>query len=121
MKKRAAVSLRSILPYLAAAAAAFYAVPLLVPAVNAEAAFPLLSASLLLINPVCCFTSVFLYGLRYGFCWFLPLLEGAAFIPAVFVFFNYTAFTYVLTYIAAAYLGAGAAAAAVWSRTRDKD
>lgn len=112
MKKPPAGSVCSMLPYLAVVAAVFWLVPLALLPAGAEAAMWLLAGTLLLLNPIVCFTASYLYGLRCGFGWLLPLLDGAVFLPTIFVFYNYTAFAYVISYIAAAFLGAGAAAAA---------
>lgn len=95
---------RDALPYLAILAAVFYiptVVSLMAP--DTHMALPLLS--LLLLNPAACFACSLLLGLRHGTSWIFPIVATALFVPAVFIFYNYTCLEYVPAYLACAYMG----------------
>ena len=63
---------------------------------------------LFIFNPIGCFAANFLYCAKHPFSWLLPLLCGAAFTPAVYIFYNHTALVYVFSYIVLSFIGAAA-------------
>lgn len=59
---------------------------------------------LMIIPLVCLVTSIF-YGIRNGFDFWYILIVAIMFIPSIFIFYNYTAWVYVVAYIIIASLG----------------
>ncbi len=96
VKKQAAL-------YLAVLCAIYYIAPL--PNLAAGSA-DYLMYMLYIINPLACFAANALYAANYAFFWPLPLLSGALFTPAVFIYYNGTAVIYIFSYIFLSYIGA---------------
>ena len=59
---------------------------------------------LMIIPLVCLVTSIF-YGIRNGFDFWYILIVAIMFIPSIFIFYNYTAWVYVVAYTIIATLG----------------
>lgn len=59
---------------------------------------------LMIIPLVCLVTSIF-YGIRNGFDFWYILIVAIMFIPSIFIFYNYTAWVYVVAYTIIASLG----------------
>lgn len=59
---------------------------------------------LMIIPLVCLVTSIF-YGIRNGFDFWYVLIVAIMFIPSIFIFYNYTAWVYVVAYTVIALLG----------------
>lgn len=73
--------------------------------ITAEDVLGGLLATLILVNPVATVITGALLGYRYGTIWLFPPLAGLAFVPAVFVVYNDSAFPYALAYMVFAALG----------------
>lgn len=76
---------------------AYYLYPLYViysPNVDSQ----YLIGSLLFINPIVVFMSSLFYGFYHRFDFELAVIMGLLFVPSVFIFFNSSAFVYVLIY-----------------------
>jgi hypothetical protein len=78
--------------YFLASAASFYLFPLLG---NSTGSFMLI---LLVIIPLTCFVISFIYGFKNGWNMFFPIAIGILFIPAIFIYFNSTAWVYIVGY-----------------------
>ncbi|HBU13283.1 MAG TPA: hypothetical protein DEB31_11380 [Clostridiales bacterium] len=109
-------AIRKLWPYLLILCAAFYALPFPSLFSNGNNADYLIT-TLLIINPAMCFVLQMVYSLNHGFCWYLPLLGGGLFVPAIFIFYNHTAALYTISYIVISYIGAGVG----YSFFRNKD
>ena len=83
---------KKMIPYFLASAASFYLFPLLG---NSTGSFMLI---LLVIIPLTCFAISFIYGLKNGWNRFFPIAIGILFIPAIFIYFNSTAWVYIVGY-----------------------
>ena len=60
---------------------------------------------MLLIIPVIWFVTSIGYGMKNGFCFWYALIAAIMFIPSVFVFYNVTAWIYIIAYGGIALLG----------------
>lgn len=81
----------------------FYAMPFAVR--DTGGAFALL----IVVLPASVFLLSFFTALKWGFCGLRPLLTGIFFLPAVFLFYNESAWVYVPGYAALALAGEVAA------------
>lgn len=84
--------LKRMFPYVIACAALFYFLPLLG---NSTGSFMVI---LLVMVPLSCFAISFVYGFKNGWNLFFSIAVGILFIPAVFIYFNRTAWVYVVGY-----------------------
>ena len=60
---------------------------------------------LLVAIPAFCFVSALIYGSIAGFKWFYPILSAVLYIPAIFIYFNPSAFIYVFIFGITALIG----------------
>ena len=88
-----------VLPYLIMTSLIFFILPTLEP--NSR----YFSFFLLLIIPVYCFISAFLYGLKNGIVWFYPIFIGIIFMPSIFMIVNIKAMLYGSFYGVVAFVG----------------
>ena len=95
---------RALLPYGAVLAAAFYLLPLLIKDTGSG------MLVMLLAIPLAALICGTVYGIRYGFDGWMPLAAAVLFVPAVFIFFNATAWIYIPAYAAIAAIGNGVSA-----------
>ena len=86
--------LKPMLPYLAIIVAGFYVLPLIM--MNTGMAMLILLVAL----PILCIIYSYLYSLKNGFSILFPIIVALSFIPAVFIFYNESAFIYVFIYFA---------------------
>ncbi len=91
--------LKHMLPYLAVIAADFYLAPLLIQ--DTGSAMMLL----MLIIPLVCFAASVWYGVRHRFSPYFVLIVGILFAPTIFMFYNYTAWIYIIWYLISALTG----------------
>ena len=95
MKKK----LPALLPYAAIYAADFYLLPLLIRDTGAA------MLVLLCVVPMIAFIASVMYGAREGFSLLLPLTAMVLFFPTIFLYYNASAWVYVIFYGLAALLG----------------
>lgn len=60
---------------------------------------------LLCIIPAVCFLCSVLYGFRRGISLYYPLLAAALFVPSLFIYYNISAWVYLVIYGILAFLG----------------
>lgn len=84
--------LKKMTIYFLASAISFYLFPLLG---NSTGSFMVI---LLLIIPLSCFAISYVYGYKNGWNMIFPIAIGILFIPAIFVYFNSTAWVYSVGY-----------------------
>lgn len=86
-----------------------YMMPVILVAIRSsvtdEQMMRLLQVSLLTINPFANLALAATFAFRKGWGWWLPVLMGLLFIPAVFSIYNISALPYALVYIAFGMLG----------------
>ncbi len=95
MKKK----LLSVIPYLIVLVVSFYILPLLIDNTGTAMLF------MLLLFPLICFLCGLFYGIREGFGWMLTALVIVLYTPTVFIFYNISAWVYVIAYGAINLLG----------------
>lgn len=61
--------------------------------------------ALLLLIPVFCFLTAFLFGLLAGIQWLYPLLIAVLFLPTIWIYYNSSAWVYVIPYTMLALVG----------------
>ena len=61
--------------------------------------------ALLLLIPAFCFLTAFLFGLLAGIQWLYPLLIAALFLPTIWIYYNSSAWIYVIPYTILALVG----------------
>lgn len=93
---------KKIIPYVIYAvvlALAFYLLPLLIQDTG-SAMFVLL-----LVAPALTFIASLIFGVRQGFSVILPLLVAVLFVPTLFIFYNESAWVYIIAYAVVALIG----------------
>ncbi|MBU4541765.1 MAG: hypothetical protein KJ774_11160 [Firmicutes bacterium] len=98
MKKNFALLL-PVLPYLIMTSLIFFFLPTLDPTTSYFTFF------MLLVIPLYCFISAFVYGLKNGIVWFYPIFIGIIFLPAIFLIIDTKALIYGCGYGVIAILG----------------
>ena len=97
MKKK----LAALLPYAAVLAADFYLLPCLIK--NTGVAMLMM----LCVIPLAAFITAVIYGVRRGFGFLLAAAAMLLFIPTIFLYYNESAWVYVLVYGAITLAGNG--------------
>ena len=62
---------------------------------------------MLIIMPVLTFVCTVIYGMRHGFDFILPILAIILFTPTIFIFYNLSAWIYIVIYAVIAFIGNG--------------
>ena len=88
-----------MLPYLLINAVAFYLIPILIKDTG-SAMFVLLIG----IPWICLITAV-VFGVRNSFNWIYPIAVALLFAPTIFIFYNASAWVYIIGYGAIAFAG----------------
>ncbi len=93
------MKLKFMLPYLVVNAIAFYLLPLLIQNTG-------IAMFVMLIGiPLVCFLVALVYGIKNGLNWLYPFMVAILFIPTIFIFYNYTAWVYIVGYGVIALIG----------------
>lgn len=93
--------LLSVIPYVIALAIIFYLLPLTVKSTG----FAMIM--MLGIMPLLTFACAFLYGMRQGFDFILPVIVIVLFSPTIFIFYNSSAWIYIVIYAVVGFIGNG--------------
>lgn len=83
---------KGMVPYLLACAVSFYLLPLMG---GSTGGFMLI---LLIIVPLTCFLASLLYGMNNGWNWHFSIIVGLLFIPTIFIYYNSSAWVYIVGY-----------------------
>ena len=78
------------IPYLLFMVLAFYGLPF----IDQESGM----LTLLILCPLVCFLSAFVYGVKYSFALVYSILVMTLFIPTIYIYFNETATFYIIVY-----------------------
>ncbi len=97
MKKK----LLSVIPYVIVLAMNFYLLPLIVK----NTGFAMIT--MLGIMPLLTFACAVLYGVRQGFDFILPIIVIVLFSPTIFIFYNSSAWIYIVFYAVIGFIGNG--------------
>lgn len=97
MKKK----LLALMPYTIALAVNFYVLPLIIR--NTGAAMLMM----LFVIPFLTFACTAIYGVRHGFDFLLPIIVIILFTPTIFIFYNMSAWVYIVVYAVIAFVGNG--------------
>lgn len=97
MKKK----LLALLPYAITLAIAFYVLPLLIKDTGMG------MFMLLLVIPLLTFICAVVYGVRHGFDFLLPIAAVILFAPTIFIFYNASAWVYIIAYPVITLVGNG--------------
>lgn len=84
-------AIKKILPYLIVILLNFYLLPLMIGDTGSAMVILLMSM------PAVCLICSLVYGAKNSFNPVFPILVGVLFVPAVFIFFNESAWVYILT------------------------
>ncbi len=90
---------KKMLPYLAVLAADFYLLPALMRDTGSA------MVMLLMVIPLVCFACSLVYGIRNSFCIWYCVAAAVLFAPSVFIYYNASAWVYIIGYGVAALLG----------------
>lgn len=77
----------------------FYALPFLIRDTG-SAMFVLMIAM-----PIICLITAFVYGIKNGFRWRYAIATGVIFAPSVFIFYNSSAWGYIIAFAVSSLLG----------------
>ncbi len=94
-------AVKQMLPYLVFCGAAFYGLPRL----GEDTGYFIVL--LLIILPLICFVSGFLYGFCSAFHPAFPLFVTLLFLPTVYLYYNVSALGYSLAFLVATFVGNG--------------
>ena len=83
---------KKMLPYLIIIILDFYLLPLLIKDTGTA------MMMMLIVIPLICFVCSGVYGIRNSFNLFYALIVAILFVPSIFIFYNSTAWVYVLEY-----------------------
>lgn len=97
MKKK----LSALLPYVITLAIIFYVLPLLIKNTSIG------MFMLLLVIPLLTLICAVIYGVRQGFDFLLPVAATILFAPTIFIFYNASAWVYIIAYSVVALIGNG--------------
>lgn len=97
MKKR----LLALIPYVIALAINFYVLPFLIQDTGSG------MFVMLIVIPVLTFICAVIYGVRQGFDLLLPIIATILFAPTIFIFYNSSAWIYIIAYAIIALVGNG--------------
>ena len=92
-------SLKRLFPFWVVEAVVFYLIPLS----GQNTGMSMLN--LLIITPLCCFICALVYGAINGFNIALAAGTALLFIPAIFIFYNSTAWVYIIAFTAISAIG----------------
>ena len=93
--------LLALLPYVIVLAIIFYVLPLLIKDTGIGMFMLLLAIPLLTL--IC----AIIYGVRQGFDFLFPLTVAVLFAPTIFIFYNRSAWVYIIAYAVIALVGNG--------------
>lgn len=91
----------SLVPYAAVLALSFYLLPCLIKDTGAAMLL------MLCVIPLITFICSILYGVRHGFDLLLAIAVAALFSPTIFLYYNSSAWVYIIAYSAIAVAGNG--------------
>ena len=97
MKKK----ILALLPYVIVLAIIFYVLPLLIKDTGSG------MFMLLLVIPLLTLICAVIYGVRQGFDFLLPVTATILFAPTIFIFYNRSAWVYIIAYAVIALVGNG--------------
>lgn len=83
---------RKMMPYLFVNMLAFYLLPMVIRDTGTA------MAVMLVVIPLICVTVAIVYEAKNGFTWLYSTVVALLFAPTIFVFYNYTAWVYVIGY-----------------------
>lgn len=92
-------ALKNMLPYLVVTLVNFYLLPFLIKDTGSAMII------LLVIVPIICFVCSVLYGVKYSFHWLYAVTVAILFIPTIFIFYNSSAWIYIVGYSFIALIG----------------
>ena len=93
--------LLALLPYAIVLAIIFYVLPLLIKDTGSG------MFMLLLVIPLLTLICAVIYGVRQGFDFLLPVTATILFAPTIFIFYNRSAWVYIIAYAVIALVGNG--------------
>jgi len=97
MKKK----LLALMPYAAVLAVVYYVLPLLMKNTGITILI------VLIVMPLLTLLCGVIYGTGQGFDLWLPLISGILFAPSIFIYYNATAWIYIVVYVGVALVGNG--------------
>ena len=97
MKKK----LLALIPYAIALVLNFYVLPLLIK----DTGMGMLM--MLMVIPIITFICAVIYGVRQGFDFLFPIVATVLFAPTIFIFYNASAWVYIIAYAVIALAGNG--------------
>lgn len=98
--------IKAMIPFLIVNAVMFNLLPLACSIMDVNDATAYCGVFLLLIIfPVISFVSSLLLGINKGICWLYPVFTAMLFIPAIFIYYNDSAFIYMIIYAILALAG----------------
>lgn len=97
MKKK----LLALMPYAIVLVVIFYVLPLLIRDTG------LAMFIMLFVIPFLTFVCAVIYGVRQGFDFLLPIIAAILFAPSIFIFYNTSAWIYIVAYAVIALAGNG--------------
>lgn len=84
--------IKKSIPYLIVIIIAFYLLPNLIKDTGSGILM------LLVVMPLTCLLTGFVFGRRNSFKWYFPVLVGILFIPSIFIYYNESALIYAPVY-----------------------
>ena len=88
-----------MIPYLVVIALSFYLLPLLIKDTGTA------MMMILVVIPLICFICSIFYGIKNSFNYLYAIIVAILFAPTIFIFYNYTAWVYIVGYGLIALIG----------------
>ena len=93
------VQLKNMLPFLSGIAFSFYLLPFFIKDTGSA------MLVLLILLPVICLICSLIYGMLKPFTFFYPIAVSLLFLPSIFIFYNETAWIYIIVFGLIALIG----------------
>lgn len=91
--------IKKMMPYLVVLLITFYLLPLCMRDTG------IAMFLMLIIMPAICLICSIIYGFKQGFYWLYPIAAAALFAPTIWIYYNSSAWIYIVIYAGAALIG----------------
>ena len=96
--------LKKLLVYTIILVVVFYLIPI---STKLETPMELAFTLMIVLNPIVCLGTAAVFGIKHGFKWYFLMLAPILFIPSLYIFYNDSAFLYIVIYIIFSAAGMG--------------
>ena len=96
--------LKKLLVYTIILVIVFYLIPI---STKFKTPMELSFTLMIVLNPIACLGTAAVFGIKHGFKWYFLMLAPILFTPSMYIFYNDSAFPYIVIYITFSAIGMG--------------